>query len=25
MTTTDWFLNPNSDNNIKIWCVNTTV
>ena len=23
MTTTDWFLNPNSSNQIKIWCVNT--
>ena len=23
MTTTDWFVNPNSGNNIKIWTVNT--
>jgi len=23
MTTTEWFNNPNSGNNIKIWCVNT--
>ncbi len=25
MSTTDWFLNPNSNNQIKIWCVNTAV
>lgn len=25
MTTTDWFNNPNSGNDIKIWCVNTLI